>query len=439
MGYIPLSISWFAVPGHARFPNRFILRNSVNMNDKKTCVVRTPLFENYSAIRKLMNVLAGTTKKSDFLQFLKAIANQTGTPQNPVDWSNPDEWINQRVAGGDKVLATLIWEQSQKTLNPRYVYGAYLFINSYGLLRTDGSGVFQLSGRGNLFMADDPATVRTLDEAEGLPKLLAILAIHSPAKRGDLLDEWGEFLLAHSNFSTLSTIKDTLRRRTLNLVERGYITREGNTYTITAKGIAYAADAVGVAGAASVASPHAQVLSAIKQHNDSQVAAFKQQLGKMNPYHFEVLIKDLLEAMDYEDVTVTKQSGDKGVDVVGHFQFGITQIKEVVQVKRHQGSITRPVLDQLRGALPYHQAIRGTIITLGAFSPGCREAAIFPGAAPITLIDGDKLMELFVKHDVGVKRSPVSLFKLDESIFEETTSEAVPVMGMSMDADLDNE
>ena len=159
----------------------------------------------------------------------------------------------------------------------------------------------------------------------------------------------------------------------------------------------------------------------------------------MNPYQFEVLIKDLLEAMDYEDVTVTKQSGDKGVDVVGHFQFGITQIKEVVQVKRHQGSITRPVLDQLRGALPYHQAIRGTIITLGKFAQGCKDAAIFPGAAPITLIDGDMLMELFVKHGVGVKRRPITLIEVDESIFVASVPEVEPGAGVSMDAEAGNE
>lgn len=161
------------------------------------------------------------------------------------------------------------------------------------------------------------------------------------------------------------------------------------------------------------------MLAAIKQHNDLQVSDLRERLGKMHPYKFEGLIRDLLEAMDYEDVVVTKQSGDKGVDVVGQYQFGITQIKEVVQVKRHQGSITRPVLDQLRGALPYHQAIRGTIITLGKFAQGCKDAAIFPGAAPITLIDGDKLMELLLKHGVGVKKRQATLIEVDESIFAE--------------------
>ena len=38
--------------------------------------------------------------------------------------------------------------------------------------------------------------------------------------------------------------------------------------------------------------------------------------------------------MGYEDVTVTQQSGNKGVDVVATVQFGITTVTEVVQVKR---------------------------------------------------------------------------------------------------------
>lgn len=383
----------------------------------------------------LMGALSGAVKKAEFLLFLNAIWDQTGTPQNPVDWSNPDEWIPERLSGNSRALAQRIWEQTKKLLNPRHVYGAYLFINRYGLLKADPTGVFQPTATGKLFMADDATTVRRLDHAEGLPKLLSILATHSPAKRGDLLGEWGEFLLVNSKFGTASTIKDTLRRRILNLVERGYVSREGNTYTITDKGIAYAADGAST----KAANAHQQVLAAIKKHNENEVEEFRERLGKMNPYHFEVLIRDLLEAMDYEDVIVTKQSGDKGVDVVGHFQFGITQVKEVVQVKRHQGSITRPVLDQLRGALPYHQAIRGTIITLGRFAQGCKDAAIFPGAAPITLIDGDKLMELFVKHEVGVKRSPVPLFKIDESIFEQNGSEAEPGIRLPADTETNNE
>lgn len=385
------------------------------MTDKKEYMVRTPLFQTYADVRMLMSALSGAVTKAAVLESLKAIWEQTGTPQDPVDWSKPDLWIPQRLQGKSREVATRIWEHSGKKLNPRHIYGAYLFLNGYELLKPDPRDVYRLTERGKLFLAEDARTLRALDEAEGLPKLLAIVAAHSPARRADLLPQWGEFLLAHSKFKTESTFKDTLSRRMQNLVERGFIDREGNTYTITAKGLAYAATEV----SQEAQLPGQQALAAIKEHNDAQVKKLRERLGRMDPYKFEALVKDLLEAMDYEDVAVTKQSGDKGVDVVGHFQFGITQIKEVVQVKRHQGSITRPVLDQLRGALPYHQAIRGTIITLGKFAQGCKDAAIFPGAAPITLIDGDKLMELLLKHGVGVKKRQATLIEIDESTFEE--------------------
>lgn len=383
------------------------------MSEDKNYIVRTPLFPLYSEVLLLLKILDGE-KKDAVWSMIKALFEQAGTPQSVVDWSQPDEWIEERLKGDEKRLAKKIWEQSDHQVNPRHIYGSYLFINTYKLFSLDADGNYGLSDDGQAFIKDDSTVIRKLDEAEGLPQLLSILAAHSPAKRGDLLEEWSEFLLANSKFASLSTFKDTLRRRLLNLVERAYVAREGNTYTITDKGISYAAAQT---DSAVPQQPYQHVLSAIKTYNDSQTAALRERLENMNPYRFEMLIKELLEAMDYEDVIVTKQSGDKGVDVVASYQFGITQIKEVVQVKRHKGNITRPVLDQLRGALPYHQAIRGTIITTGGFAKGCKEAALFPGAAPITLIDGDKLIELLLKHGVGVKKRPQTLIEIDESYF----------------------
>ena len=122
----------------------------------------------------------------------------------------------------------------------------------------------------------------------------------------------------------------------------------------------------------------------------------------------------------YEQVEVTKASGDKGVDVIGQVQVGITTITEVVQVKRMQNTITRPYIDQLRGALPYHKAIRGTLITTGKFAAKCAEAALFPGAAPITLIDGDRLLELLIENNVGIRLSnAVELLDVDLQLFDE--------------------
>lgn len=298
-------------------------------------------------------------------------------------------------------------------MNPRHISGAYLLLNGYGLLVPDATGVYRLTERRGAFLEGDAEVIGEIDDAEGLPQLLTILATKTRAKRADLLPEWGEFLHEHSKFGTTSTIRDTLRRRLANLIERGLVSREGNSYVIEQKGIDYAASIGEVED-----SRRREALDAIKTYNDEQLPLLREQLSTMHPYRFEQLVRELLEAMGYEDVTVTKQSGDKGVDVVATVQFGITTVTEVVQVKRQKDSIGRPILDQLRGALPFHEAIRGTIITLGNFSKGCTEAALFPGAAPVGLINGEKLLELLVEHGIGIQKRPATLYELDESYFE---------------------
>ncbi len=210
-------------------------------------------------------------------------------------------------------------------------------------------------------------------------------------------------------------MKDALRRRLVNLLERGLISRNGNSYSITTAGLNW------LPGYTEPQDPGSDLVQAVRAYNEAQVALLREHLSSMDPYRFEHLVRELLEAMGYEDVIVTKASGDKGVDVLATAQFGITTVREVVQVKRHQGSIGRPVLDQLRGALHYHQAIRGTIITLGAFSKDCSAAALFPGAAPIGLIDGPKLLELLVKHEVGTRKRELTLHEFDPSYFQEAS------------------
>ena len=156
------------------------------------------------------------------------------------------------------------------------------------------------------------------------------------------------------------------------------------------------------------------LLDAVERYNREQKRRFRALLGTMHPYAFEHVVRDLLTEMGYDDATVTKQSGDKGIDVVATVQVGITTVKEVVQVKRVQGNLNRTVLDQLRGVLPFHGAIRGTIITLGGFSKGCTEVATFAGAAPLTLIDGNRLIELMIEHSVGISKEPVDLLEISE-------------------------
>jgi hypothetical protein len=70
----------------------------------------------------------------------------------------------------------------------------------------------------------------------------------------------------------------------------------------------------------------------------------------------------------------------------------------------------RPALNRPRRPAP----VRGTIIATAPFSKGTSEAAFATGAAPITLIDGDKLIDL--RHQC---RHPVSAgvpLRLDDEV-----------------------
>lgn len=160
------------------------------------------------------------------------------------------------------------------------------------------------------------------------------------------------------------------------------------------------------------------ILACMDEHLNHQKKIMLDKLHGMNPYEFEKLIGKLLLTMNYKSF-VTKKSNDLGVDLIASIKIGITEFIEVIQVKRQRSNIQRPVLDQLRGALPYFNASRGTIITLGGFSPGCIEYSSFQGTYPINLIDGDTLIELLFQNKIGLNLKTVELLEIDESYFDE--------------------
>jgi restriction system protein len=141
------------------------------------------------------------------------------------------------------------------------------------------------------------------------------------------------------------------------------------------------------------------------------------------PAFFEDLIIDLLLAMGYG----TNRSGlsrrlggrgDGGVDgVIFQDELGLDFF--YVQAKRYKPSSTVP-LSQVRdfaGSLEAHKAPKGVFVTT-AFPPA--SARKFVDAVPrrITLLDGDGLAELMIRHHIGVKPEPVHLLKeLDPAFF----------------------
>jgi hypothetical protein len=153
---------------------------------------------------------------------------------------------------------------------------------------------------------------------------------------------------------------------------------------------------------------------AIKRARHQISQSLREYISTMDPIGFEWLVRALLLKLGYIDVTVTKPSGDGGIDLratlVG---AGIARIHTCIQVKRQQ-SVGAPVVQNIRGSLSAHEA--GLLVTSGQFTPGAIAEANDPQKLPITMINGAQLLELLLKHEIGVE--PVHLtyyrLKLDE-------------------------
>ena len=356
---------------------------------------------------------------ADFKNMWNTVWGLRGTPQNTVGWTNPDEWIDKRLSGRDREIANKIWQESNKTVNPRWTRGCQFLISGYNLI-SESDGIYQLTEDGKVFISSlTNEVVRRIDIEEGVIQVLRQLSLIGNGKRADLLDEWKEFIKYNSNIKQDSVCKDYLRRRLVNLLDRKYVKREGNTYYITNKGLDYL-QFVEQSNPDSTINKETQLIKTVESFNKEQRHLLKKYLEETTPYRFENIIKDLLVAMGYDDVTVTTPTNDKGVDVTGISQNGITTVKEVIQVKRNiTSNVTRPILDALRGSLHRFDAFQGTIITLSDFAKGAKEAAIEKGAAPLTLINGDKLIDLLIKNNIGITPKIANYYLVDEKYFEE--------------------
>ena len=386
--------------------------------------VRVPWFPMYCRVRPLLQVWSGRPK-NQITGLQATLGKLRGTPQKPVDWTDPDTWIPERLSGDDQELAWAIWTKSGKTVNPRYTDGQWYLIQKYELLEdaTDGNLCLTRDGQ-NFINQERGKTEAFLDEQEGLIKLLALVANNGPTRPSGILEEWTEYLDRYSSpFSSPSTLRGTLQRRLRNLLDRGLVDRKSTMYSVTDLGLAYLRQ-VGTEEALG-GDENQELRSLAKKQETSVRESLRDLLINMDAFAFEHLVKRLLEEMGYQNVEVTPPSGDGGVDVVADIELGITSVREVVQAKRHRRTIQRKELDALRGSLHRFNAVRGTIIATSQFAKGTKDAAFESGAAPITLIDGDKLIDLLIEHDIGVRKQTLKVLTIDHEAFTSALMEEV--------------
>lgn len=139
-------------------------------------------------------------------------------------------------------------------------------------------------------------------------------------------------------------------------------------------------------------------------------------LTEMNPYAFERLTQRLLRESGFDDVRVTKKSGDGGIDGTGKLKInGIFSFNIAFQCKRYQGTVGAPDIRDFRGSLTT-DIEKGVFITTGSFSKQAIEEASNPGKHQIDLIDGEEFITKLAELGIGVRE--VKDYEIDEKYFE---------------------
>ena len=138
-------------------------------------------------------------------------------------------------------------------------------------------------------------------------------------------------------------------------------------------------------------------------------------LLEMDPYSFEKLAQRLLRYCGFDDVKVTKQSGDGGIDGTGKLKInGILSFNIAFQCKRYRGMVSAGEIRDFRGSLTT-DIEKGVFITTGSFSNPAKLEASDPGKQRIDLMDGEEFMNKLAEYGIGVKE--IKDYEVDEDFF----------------------
>ncbi len=147
------------------------------------------------------------------------------------------------------------------------------------------------------------------------------------------------------------------------------------------------------------------------------------QVSNNSPEFFEQLVVRLLVKMGYggsikDAGQAIGRSGDEGIDgIIKEDRLGLDVI--YIQAKRWQGSVGRPEIQKFVGALHGQRAKKGVFITTGTFT---KDAQLYVATIDpkVVLVDGGRLVELMIDHNLGVSVAEVyEIKRVDSDFFTE--------------------
>jgi restriction system protein len=172
-----------------------------------------------------------------------------------------------------------------------------------------------------------------------------------------------------------------------------------------------------------IASPDDRLGQAISELRSAVAAELIETLASVSPAFFETIVLDLLHRMGYganrADLQRVGGSGDGGIDgVISLDKLGLEKV--YVQAKRWQGTVGRPEVQAFYGALAGQRANKGVFITTSAYTAQAVDFA--RSVERVVLVDGRRMVELMMDHEVGVSIRTVKIPKIDSDYFDEEST-----------------
>jgi HJR/Mrr/RecB family endonuclease len=139
----------------------------------------------------------------------------------------------------------------------------------------------------------------------------------------------------------------------------------------------------------------------------AEIEAVRTELFQFEPFEFEHFIKRILERSGFMNVSVTRASGDGGIDVNAFVEesndfFAGTHVQ--AQVKRWRHAVGSPDINSFRGALS--TMAKGVFITTSHFTRAALGEARHSSKPSIALVDGDRLAAIVIRTGVSQKTMP---------------------------------
>ena len=150
---------------------------------------------------------------------------------------------------------------------------------------------------------------------------------------------------------------------------------------------------------------------AFEESEESAWQEIERFLQNMQPYDFQELVADLLKGMGYHVAWVAPPGRDGGMDILA-FQdpIGARPPRIKVQVKRQQASVSVEGMRSFIAVLNDEDV--GIFVNIGGFTRDAQEAARNQANRRVTLVDLERLFDLWVEHydrlsDAARRRMPL--------------------------------